>query len=230
MFYRPLLCSSVKLCDYPSFFPDNMLNNLVASSQPGGANPMGVNGMDLPVPGPAPGAQGGPGMGGLNQPQNQMSNQNMGGAGSQGNMLPPSWPGQNQPGMPGGPMNQPPGGAGVMPTQQGKPPVGPGGPNGPLPPNAPPQMQPNNQGAPNLPSMGGGMPSGGPGSASGGNVPISAPEMKKAYDALGLTYPGVGGGMGPQHLASPQGIMSCNTVTLVTNFNFYEIYFDFMIK
>ena len=45
-----------------------MLNNLVANSQPGGANPMSVNGLDLPVPGPAaPGAQGGPGMGGMNQ-------------------------------------------------------------------------------------------------------------------------------------------------------------------
>ena len=186
-----------------------MLNNLVANSQPGGANPMSVNGLDLPVPGPAaPGAQGGPGMGGMNQPSNQLPNQNMGGAGSQGNMLPPSWPGQNQSGMPGGPMNQPQGppGGGVMSQQPGKPPV-PGGPNGPLPPNAPPQMQGSNQGNANLPSMGGGgmPPQGGPGSGSGGNVPISAPEMKKAYDALGLTYPGAGGGMGLQHLGPPQG-------------------------
>lgn len=183
-----------------------MLNSLVQSTQPSGANPMNINGMDLPGAAPPPGGPGAPGMGGMNQPGpggQPLSNQNMGGGGPQGNMLPPAWPPQNQPGMAGGQISQTGPGGGPMPPQQPNKPLGGPASNGPLPGGVPPNMMSNHQ-QPGGPAQQPGMPTigGGGGSAQGGNIPISAPEMKKAYDALGLTYPG-SGGMGPQQNMAP---------------------------
>lgn len=166
---------------YCCLFAESMLNSLVQGTPPGGAGGLNANGLDLPGAGPNVGLPPQPGATHSNMPSHSMS-----GAGTlqPGNMPPPTWPQQQQPNMVNPPLNPPQSGA-MLASQQPKPQIA-GLAPGPSPGSSTQQLATG----------------GGGGASASGNMPISAPEMKKAYDALGLAYPGAGGGLGSAN--SPQ--------------------------
>jgi len=118
------------------------------------------------------------------------------------------------PGMPGPGM---PGPGGMSGPGGGMPASGPvqSGPSGPMP---PPGWPPSNPPGPQPGMAPGGVPPGG--QPRGANQTISAPEMKRAYDALGLQYPGTGQSQHPSGLvnqpgqsATLKGVITCAKVT-----------------